>query len=465
MSMFRSSTNKGIALIDGLTFRNKQVEYSIVDDLAIFEGDIILGKAEDVKRDTENKKLQKNMQFGIGITGTRFLWPDNVIPYTIDDSLPMKYRVSEAIAYLDSLNLGFKFIPRTNEKDFVTFIKGGGCSSFVGRQGGQQYVMLANACNRGSVIHEIGHVIGLWHEQSREDRDSWVTIVWENIIPGFEHNFTQHITDGDDIGSYDYKSILHYPDWAFTKNGRSTIIPKVPGATIGLQQVLSPGDISAFKTRLSPIVTPPDPIDPTGLTKQEIMEHQINLNKLGWGMPIDGIYGPKTKEATALFQVALTWPYLNGTKPLDVTGLPDTNTRYALALTVLNNGKISPNFSLSEFKNSEEKWVKVSWLLVFFLEYTRQFKGNKPLRIEYGYGMSGRHNFGDAADIPIEYGLIWHEAKKLGFSGIGIFDDGSGRVKHLDTRYGLFAPQIDIWFYDPVTLKTYNVNKKPLPSP
>ena len=57
-------------------------------------------------------------------------------------------------------------------------------------------------------------------------------IVFESIEDGMEHNFDQHITDGDDVGEYDYGSIMHYPRDAFSNNG-ATIIPLVEGASIG----------------------------------------------------------------------------------------------------------------------------------------------------------------------------------------------------------------------------------------
>lgn len=53
--------------------------------------------------------------------------------------------------------------------------------------GGKQILSLATGCfpNRpATTIHEFFHALGFYHEQSRTDRDDYVTIIEENIIEG-----------------------------------------------------------------------------------------------------------------------------------------------------------------------------------------------------------------------------------------------------------------------------------------
>jgi hypothetical protein len=67
--------------------------------------------------------------------------------------------------------------------------------------------------------------------------------------------FLQHISDGDDVGGYDYGSIMHYPRTAFSSNGQDTIVPTDPNAQIGQRTALSAGDIAAANSICAPPVT------------------------------------------------------------------------------------------------------------------------------------------------------------------------------------------------------------------
>jgi len=55
----------------------------------------------------------------------------------------------------------------------------------VGYIGRQSDVTIGNGCERkGTVMHELLHALGFWHEQSRTDRDNYVTIHFDNIQKG-----------------------------------------------------------------------------------------------------------------------------------------------------------------------------------------------------------------------------------------------------------------------------------------
>ncbi len=78
------------------------------------------------------------------------------------------------------ISLPRAFIERRGKYNVDLFLSR--CSSPVGYRGRVNSIKLARGCLRkGIIIHEIMHTLGFFHEQSRPDRDRYVTINWHNI--------------------------------------------------------------------------------------------------------------------------------------------------------------------------------------------------------------------------------------------------------------------------------------------
>ena len=80
----------------------------------------------------------------------------------------------------------------------------------------------------GVPIHEIGHALGLYHEQSRSDRDNYVTVLWNNMDSSYWPQFNKVDAINEQTFSipYDYGSVMHYASMVSTRlnNGLSSIV-------------------------------------------------------------------------------------------------------------------------------------------------------------------------------------------------------------------------------------------------
>jgi astacin len=235
-------------------FRGIPVVYQIINGRPIFQGDIIL---DHVLQKLPAQPAQQTVQplASFGIAYGQYLWTKvsgvAQVPYIITQPAPTD--LTDAITAFNSALSGvIKFVRRGKQANYVNFDfnpddQSGACEANEGMAGGEQVVGGSIDCNLVTILHEMGHTVGLWHEQSRPDRSKYVNVEYPNIIPSADSDFNIIVDNAETFGLYDYASVMQYPAFSFSRNGAPAIESIPAGIPLQNSTGYSAGDIDGIK--------------------------------------------------------------------------------------------------------------------------------------------------------------------------------------------------------------------------
>lgn len=242
----------------------KGVVMEKLDSVYIIQGDILLSREQAEEFELPETK-------GTVLNNGKYLWPDGIVYFCFANE-GLSYRI-EGLTWTQTDILyaamnyyhqktGLEFRPVTYatagrtkyiaQSDYIEFIDGQGSWSKLGRQGGRQQLCLDPTwADMGTAIHELGHAIGLLHEQCRQDRDNYINVNFNNIQSAKRHNF-EKTNDATLVGPFfDFNSIMLYgPYNSFAINISQPTMTKKDGSTwVAQRSYLSAEDLNLISTK------------------------------------------------------------------------------------------------------------------------------------------------------------------------------------------------------------------------
>ena len=234
------------------------VDYVEQGDVAITDGDIIMGPVAAVR---EWRMAVERGQHQIEATRKALtidtagkLWQRGTsgmieVPFTIEAG--NSTNINAAVAEVNRVLAGvLRWVPYVSQPDYVAFnniaTNTGACSSSVGRVGGRQSILGDPTCSVGTLVHEMGHAMGLWHVQQDAAANAFVDLKLSRMDPSRRSN-NMPIFATRTVGGYDYNSIMHYSRTSFSAFAdRVTLETKPPGIDVAGFGTYSPADIDAL---------------------------------------------------------------------------------------------------------------------------------------------------------------------------------------------------------------------------
>ncbi|XP_062845367.1 zinc metalloproteinase nas-36-like [Trichomycterus rosablanca] len=240
-----------LALLLVCSVRANEQELSVGDLLERANRGIVRGADEPTVIDdiAVDEKTGRNAD---PCTSSSCMWPKSTdgkvyVPYVIANHFTSS-ELQVIQRGLDSFSsvTCIRFVPRSNQRDYISIESRSGCYSYVGRTGYAQTVSLDRygCIYHNTVQHELLHALGFNHEQCRSDRDNHIRVVWENIIDSYKYAFDKIATLNQGT-PYDYNSVMQYHRTAFSKNGQPTMVP-IPNSNVafGTATQMSQNDIA-----------------------------------------------------------------------------------------------------------------------------------------------------------------------------------------------------------------------------
>ena len=204
------------------TPRAKLTAESIPDGYSIIDGDIQMPTAE-VKAILSGQKKLSDIS---NATYVDLLWTNGIVNFEFDPNvIPANQSAAiSAMAVLESVaNVHFQQCVVNScpiLSNYVHIQNSTANNSAVGMRGFIQIMNIVSWNSQYTIVHELLHALGFYHEQSRADRGTFIQVNCTNVQGGcggsiFNVNFTI-AGDSTAYGYYDFDSLMHYDECSFS---------------------------------------------------------------------------------------------------------------------------------------------------------------------------------------------------------------------------------------------------------
>lgn len=324
------------------------IALATLDSLYILDGDIILSPDQVTALDGSQTR-------GAMMTGTKTYRDFCKVYYNFDANFTYKAEALEAMVKISDA-AGVTFLPKeTYNKNYVHFFNGDGNYSMLGKYGGKQDISILN--NQYSVVgitmHELLHALGIFHEMSRSDRDTYVEVLWNNIESSEKkHNFqtfTEQGYSGVNIGNFNFSSIMMYSSTSFGKTVNGVLqqtIRRRDGQPYSIQRsYLADTDIATLRSIYGP---------PYLKVRTEIVYKDYHSDDYDFWMEADyPTYADFYEDKKCTIPATLTSPrYLNVVRMENNNGT-STVPKYT---TVVVPAGVSSYLIGTGYANKDEMW-------------------------------------------------------------------------------------------------------------